>query len=135
MPTIRQRIAAKKLSDSIRKGKPTSMRNLLKTAGYSSNTANKPSLITKSKGWKELVDKMLPEDQLLSIHQQLLQKKEVVRLSNGKYRKTDQPHSDVKAALKMAYMVKGAFDKDKCSDDKSIVVVLTDARGKTLNQT
>lgn len=41
-------------------------------AGYSPNTAKAPTKVTKSKGWKVLMDEMLPDSKLLSVHEELL---------------------------------------------------------------
>ena len=61
------------------------------------------------------IHEALPDDLLAEKHLELLNKKEVI-LIHGKENKiefTEQPHSDVKGALDMAYKLKGAYAAEK----------------------
>ncbi len=66
--TIRQRLVATKIMEN--RG------NISKTmlqAGYSPKTAKNPKNLTNSRGWQQLMDKFLPDQKLLQVHQELLQ--------------------------------------------------------------
>lgn len=39
-------------------------------AGYSKETSLKPTLLTKTKGWQELMEKYLPDESLIKIHKE-----------------------------------------------------------------
>jgi hypothetical protein len=75
-PTIRQTIAFNKLSEIIRnhKGKQKSITigKILEEAGYSKEVSSSPTLVTKSKGFQELLEKYLPDDLVLETHTNLL---------------------------------------------------------------
>lgn len=72
MATIKQERAFKEV---VEKGRPVS--KAMVDVGYSKNTAVAPSKLTRSKGWKELVDKYIPEKDLLRKHKELLNQKKL----------------------------------------------------------
>lgn len=81
-------------------------------AGYSPNTANTPQKLTKSPAWQELMKKHFPDSKLALLHKKLLEKKEVIVVSDGAQNGshlewTGQPHSDSLKALETAYKLKG----------------------------
>lgn len=76
MPTNRQLIAVKKLSEILRKSgkqKNVSMARILKEAGYSESVTRHPDNVTEGKGFKSLLDQYLPEELVNQTHRQLLQ--------------------------------------------------------------
>lgn len=87
--------------------------------GYSENTAKTPQKLTESDGWKELMQKYLPDDLLAQRHQELLNKREVVKAYNHEtgeteVQVTDQPDTQaVSKALDMGYKLKGAYAPEK----------------------
>lgn len=75
MPTVRQQIAVQKLSEIIRKAKGQkniTIGKILKEAGYSDSVSESPTLVTKSKGWDQLVQQYMPEEEVAKIHGGLL---------------------------------------------------------------
>lgn len=42
----------------------------MKKAGYKDTTVDKPANLTKSKGWKELIDQALPDELLAKVHKE-----------------------------------------------------------------
>lgn len=113
MPTIKQRIAVEKLSEIIRnsQGKKTiTIGRILREAGYSESVCKAPQRVTQRKGWQELIKEYFPDDLLVKKHRELLNKKEIVTYK-GTYKKTDQPHTDVKYALEMLYKLKKKYDE------------------------
>lgn len=68
MSSLRSKIAVQKLSEIIRnsKGKKNmSMGKILREAGYSKQTSLKPKLVTDSKGFKEEMNKLFPDEELI----------------------------------------------------------------------
>lgn len=68
MATIRQKRRAQII------GKNSTIKAELLEAGYAPSTArHQPPSVTKAKNWKELVEQYLPDDKLLTIHNEALQ--------------------------------------------------------------
>jgi len=65
MPTTKKQTETFK---RVMKGEST--RSAMKKAGYSDATIVNPQNVTKSKGWKELEKKYLPDKMLLRVHKQ-----------------------------------------------------------------
>lgn len=89
----------------------------MREAGYPDATAKNPKNLTTSKGWQELMEKYLPEEKLAKIHKKILEKKEILIVSDGKdgshLEYTGQPHPDVVKGLDMAFKLRGSYAPDK----------------------
>jgi hypothetical protein len=68
MTTIKQKLVAKEITENNR----TSISKAMRKSGYAPSTATKPSNLTKSKGWNELMEKYLPDNELLETHKRAL---------------------------------------------------------------
>lgn len=84
----------------------------MEAVGYSKMTAKTPQKLTNSKGWQELMKKHFPDSKLAALHKKLLEKKEVIVVSDGAkegshIEYTGQPHTDALKALETAYKIKG----------------------------
>lgn len=66
MPTLKQKLVASKLVEN-----GGNMGRAMVSAGYSKATAKTPQKLTERKGWKELMNKYLPDEELLQKHRQL----------------------------------------------------------------
>lgn len=66
MPTIKQEKAVKALSENI--GKPIGQ--AMRESGYSESTSKTPKRLTESDGWKELMDKNIPDKSLAKVHKE-----------------------------------------------------------------
>ncbi len=76
MATEKQKKAAEKMSENIRKEKPDPVGKVLQEAGYSESVSESPQRVTESKGFIELMDEMgLSDDALIKKNQQLLDAK------------------------------------------------------------
>jgi len=72
MATAKQKKAFKEIVENSRnKGEA------LRMAGYSEATAIKPTQVTNSKGWQELLDEYMPEDELAKLHAEGLRSSEL----------------------------------------------------------
>lgn len=65
MATFKQKEAFKKISENLGNVSKT-----MREVGYSDITAATPSNLTNSKGWKELMDTYLPEEDLIKVHKE-----------------------------------------------------------------
>lgn len=92
MATPKQIKAAKKISENIGKDKPAPMGKVLQEAGYSPSTSESPKLVTESKGFQELMEDMLPDEDVLAAHQQLLQSTRIEHMVFPIYR---DPEADI----------------------------------------
>jgi len=99
-PTLRQKALYKKITDNTEKGGLT-MKEAMLEVGYSINTAETPSKITKTKSWIELMDEYLPD--------QLLQQKHQEGLDATKQEDKEQvpDYAVRKQYLDLAYKIKG----------------------------
>lgn len=70
MATVKQKLVAKK----VLKGTPIA--KAMREAGYSKSTATTTGKITRSNGWKELMDKYISDDLLAKVHNEGLQDKD-----------------------------------------------------------
>lgn len=68
MATHKQKLVAKDILENT--GKPISRAML--DAGYAPATAKNPSELTESKGWNELLEEMLPDEDLLNAPKEAL---------------------------------------------------------------
>jgi hypothetical protein len=94
--TQKQKQTIKNLSENI--GIPIGQAML--KAGYSKSTSETPSLLTNSKGWRELLDDVLPDSLLVEKHLQLLNNNDPFVAGN---------------ALNMAYKLKNKYTAKKFS--------------------
>ncbi len=62
--TIKQQLAAKKIAEN-----HGNVSAAMLAVGYSKNTAKKPSNLTQSKGWTELMEEYLPDSLLAKVNQ------------------------------------------------------------------
>jgi hypothetical protein len=101
MPTLRQKKAFKEITDNHR---PVS--TVMREVGYDDDTASKPSNLTNSKGWKELMEQYMPDSLLAKRHQELLNKRD----------EDGTPDTvAVTKALDMSYKLKGSYAPEKTS--------------------
>ena len=102
MPTIKQQLVASQLVEN-----GGNLGKAMIAAGYSPSTAKTPTKLTKSKGWRELMDSIFPDRMLIKKHRELLgAKKMIVRPRDGKVTVATDTHIVVKA-LDMAFNLKG----------------------------
>lgn len=93
MPTIKQKKAFKEITENHR-----SVSAAMREVGYDESTATKPSNLTDSKGWAELMETYLPDDELAKKHKQFLN--------------SDREEIGIKA-LDLSYKLKGSYAPDK----------------------
>lgn len=111
-PTLKQKVVFEKTLEN-----NGNVGEAMREAGYSEASSQNPQLVTKSKGWQQLVEEFLPNDVLAEKHRQLLNK-------------TDEKGSlDVNAVAKgldMAYKLKGSYARkgvDVTSNNNKITAI------------
>lgn len=72
MATIKQQRAAKMVANG------GSIAEVMRDAGYSPATARTPQKLTESVAWPALLEKELPDDKLLKVHNELLDATKIV---------------------------------------------------------
>ena len=100
MATLKQ----KKASQLVESGR--NIGEVMINAGYSPNTAKAPTKLTKSKGWIELMEKKLPDKELLSVNNHALHATKI----HGSLTEPDREVEDIPTQLKaveLGYKVKG----------------------------
>jgi len=69
MATLKQKQVAKKIVEN----GGMAISRAMEEVGYSPQTAKTPDKLTDSKGWKELMEKYLPDDKLFAKHEEALE--------------------------------------------------------------
>ena len=114
MPTQKQLLAAQKIV----KNKGNVTKTMLEV-GYSEKTARTPQKLTASKGFQDLMEDYLPNEDIIKQHSQLLNKTKIITYrtkKTGKVKTYDTGEIDAPAvisALNMAYKLKGLYAPDK----------------------
>lgn len=116
MATEKQKKAFKEVTENHR-----SVSGAMKVAGYSSSSATKPSNLTDSNGWREMMDKNFPDKFLAKVHKEGLKatKKEneiVGRDGKGQpeYALVDvEDYATRHRYLDSAYKLKGKYAAEK----------------------
>lgn len=108
-------------------------------AGYSEATSRNPSNLTKSKGWSEMIEKYLPDNKLASLHKELLNKKEIIVVSDGAKEGshlewTGQPHTDALKALDLAHKLKGRYSEEGGGNKTLIVLISGESNSRYATQ-
>lgn len=78
MTTIRQKLAASKLVEN-----GGNMGKAMIAAGYSKATAKTPQKLTRSKGWRELMENSLPDELLCKKLRELIDAKNTIIVRRG----------------------------------------------------
>lgn len=115
MPTKLQKKLAKELVED----SSPDMKTAMLKAGYAQNTAIKPSQVTNSKGFQELVEKYLPDNDVLSTHKAGLEATKVIsakitgmNANEGTDDFIDVPDYPTRLrAVELAYKVKGQLNQ------------------------
>lgn len=92
----------------------------MRKVGYSAQTAKDPSKLTKSKGWKELMEEFLPDSLLAEKHKELLTvpikiKTKTRKMGDAIVEETIEAVDAfaISKGLDMAYKLKGAYEPEK----------------------
>lgn len=105
MATLRQKLAVKKLVENGGKVSPAMI-----AAGYSPATAKNPSKLTESNAWPALLEKYLPDDKVLTAHNQGLVATKIFS-SHTEPDKEIPDHPTRLKAVELAYKVKGKLQQ------------------------
>lgn len=72
MATDKQKLAAQKMAENVRNGNPKTKGEILKESGYTESVSESPTKVTNAKGFQELMEEYLPDDEVMRVHQELL---------------------------------------------------------------
>lgn len=105
MPTQKQKTLAREILQN-----PTqTMGKAMEKAGYDPTT--RPIEVTESKGWQELMEKYLPDDDLLEVHSQGL-KATKIHTSHTEPDREVADHQTRAKYLELGYRVKGRLQSN-----------------------
>ena len=71
-PTILQKKALTKITEQLKNNQRVSISQVMRAVGYSESSATKPSNLTKSKAWKNMLEEYFPDDFLLKEHRGII---------------------------------------------------------------
>lgn len=106
MATLKQKKLAKNL------GKSRSMTEAMLKAGYAPTTAHQQTNITQSEGWKDLLEKHLPDNKLLVTHTEALEATKIVT-SHTEPDYTIPDHPVRLKAVELGYKLKGKMQPEE----------------------
>ncbi len=133
MSTIKQELAVKEIIEKHR-----SVSAAMKKVGYKPNTYSKPKNLTKSKAWPELMEKYLPDKDVLEEHRKGLHAtkpigalvmikqgdgKDVVYKDNEGVIEVDDTPTRLKA-VELAYKIKGRINNNGTNINVNEVKIL-----------
>jgi len=91
-------------------------------SGYPKTTARNPQQVTKTKSWQQLMEEVLPDVQLLRVHQEGLKATKIITSPTEPDREI-KDYSTIKGYLELGYKVKGKLsDSNTVNIDKMIVM-------------
>ena len=128
MATIKQKLAAEKTMEN-----NGIVSKSMKQVGYSPNTAKNPKVLTESKGWKELMEKYIPDNLLAKKHKELLTIPKKVRTYIKGDLETEYEELDsnaVSKGLDMGYKLKGKYTPEKIEHSGDISITEMTAKEK-----
>lgn len=104
--TNKQKKVAEKLVGS---GGSLTISEAMRQAGYSENTIDTPTKLTESKGWQELMDTYLPDNDILEVHKAGLKATKIFS-SHTEPDKEVPDHTTRLKAVELAYKIKKKTD-------------------------
>ncbi len=118
MATLKQKIAFREVV------KGSTLTDGMKAAKYAPSTTERTNKLTRTKGWKELMDKHLPDSALAKKHRELLEKREYVTI-DGQSEDIGPETQAVSKALDMAYKIKGRYADQETGGNKTLVIMVS----------
>lgn len=79
--TAKQQFVVGKIVENSRLGRTETLGAIMRQAGYSDASAIKPSQLTESKGFQELLDEVMPDNELTKIHRSLLKSMKIEHMA------------------------------------------------------
>lgn len=132
-PTPKQKKAAELISENVRKDKPAPIGQILKQAGYSESISEKPALVTRSQGFRDLLEKAGVTDDKLGrvLNEGLAATKAVVMGKESSESFVDiQPDYAIRHKyLETALKVKG-IGQEKGGDTNNYIQVIKEQTNK-----
>lgn len=116
MPTVRQKNAVTKTLENIGNSNPKTKGEILLESGYPPSIAKNPQIVEESKGFKELMEKYLPDSLLAEKHNELLtvpRKIRTIRKGEVKEEIEEIDSTSISKGLDMAYKIKGRYAPDR----------------------
>ena len=122
-PTARQRKAVDLTIENIRK--PTkSQGQILKEAEYSESVTLHPDLVTKSKGFLQLLEERMPDDLLTKVHLEGLNADRKILKNNNKTGEIEEVGSQPDYAVRHKYLDTAYKLKNRYTDGEKTINIL-----------
>lgn len=129
-PTMRQEFLARKIVEN-----HGNVSKSMREVGYSVSHSNNPHQVTRTKTFQELMEKYLPEKNLMKKHQEFLNSKRIIKTyQRGDLKEvTEETDPNAVKALDMAYKLKGKY-ADKVGNSVLIINVSSQAASRYGNR-
>lgn len=111
------------------------MKSAMLSVGYSASMAKNPERLTKTKTFQDLMEKYLPEKNLMKKHKEFLNSKRIIKTyQRGDLKEvTEETDPNAVKALDMAYKLKGKY-ADKVGNSVLIINVSSQAASRYGNR-
>jgi len=113
-PSIKQKLALKEIVE-----KHSSISEAMRRAGYKDTTATVPGNMTKTKGWKELLEQYLPDDKLLKKHDAALEAKKWNDFTGER----EEDHAIRLRAVELGYKLKNRLSDTSVTVEAKVLVL------------
>lgn len=123
--TNKQKALAKKIIEN----PSLTMKEAMLEVGYSENTAIAPQNVTESKGWAELMEKYLPDEDVLKTHKAGLNATKIFS-SHTEPDKEVPDHPTRLKAVEMAYKVKGKLNDTNVNVQVNVTPILSELKAE-----
>ena len=115
MATIKQKLAFKEITENNRPVSP-----VMKEVGYAKSSTTKPSILTNSKGWKELMEQHLPDKLLARKHKEGLEASRKLVIGEEVIKEPD--YQTRHKYLDSAYKLKGRYVNEEQGGNKTLII-------------
>ncbi|MSU60524.1 MAG: hypothetical protein EXS52_01225 [Candidatus Staskawiczbacteria bacterium] len=123
MPSLKQKIAFKEITEN--HGNASAA---MRKAGYSENTIKKPTNLTESKGFIELMEAYLPDEELVRVHEEGLKAVKKIFKNNIETGKVEEvsvepDYQTRHRYLETAYKIKGRYKENAIEPEIKIQLI------------
>lgn len=132
MATANQKKVLEKIVKDVRKGTKVSVSRAMRESGvYSESMSKKPEKLTRSKGWKELLDEYLPEKLLTQVHKDGLKATLTKFTPEGELIRVED-YATRHKYLDTGYKVRGRLKEDPQGQTVNVNIIYTPEQRKRI---
>lgn len=130
--TLNQKKVFDKVQKQVRNGENISISKAIRESkAYSPHVARQPSKVTRTKGWKELMDTLLPDSLLAKVHHEGLSATQVRFTPEGEQIRVED-YATREKYLKLGYEIKNKIKPDSGKNTVNVQFIVNDEQRKRI---